>query len=116
MSFIGSEFTTTSLYSTELLHCLTWVEEFPIGSFLRFLYANIVKANINIIYIIHLNDELESHETLTQVTLSKLQKNNIKILAALILKKKTFCKGCGEKIKQVNRKSVPTKSVFQNFD
>ena len=47
MSFIGSEFTTTSLYSTELLHCLTWVEEFPLGLFLRFLYVYRTRAIIS---------------------------------------------------------------------
>ena len=52
MSFIGSEFTTTSLYSAELLHCLTWVEEFlSLVLFLRFLCPNIMKANMYIIEI-----------------------------------------------------------------
>ena len=60
MSFIGSEFTTTSLYSTELLHCLTWVEEFTLGLFLRFLYANIMKANTMYISIIEIKLGLSS--------------------------------------------------------
>ena len=57
MSFIGSEFTTTSLYSTELLHCLSWVEEFLLlVLFLRFLCPNIVmKANIQ--YVHNCNEE-----------------------------------------------------------
>ena len=40
--------------------------------------------------------KLESHETLTQVTVSKLQENNNKILAAFILKKKPFARGVGK--------------------
>ena len=55
--------------------------------------------------------KLESHGTHTQVTLVRTPKKLYKNLAALILKKKVFCKGIGEKIKQLNRKCVK-KGVF----